>query len=168
MRWLEKSPRRFEKEEPVELFYRELKMRSVFGYLAVPVIIVALGLGIVMLMGGCMMQEWLPRFGFGLFGLSLLFLSISFLYGFARNEVRRFGIRDDAIWWDSPRWPRSSGSIPLDNVNKVTILEGEKLLVTMQDGTVRRVPWRVMGETARTVLIEHYPHVAVKFIRSSS
>ena len=156
----------------MELFYHEMKMRSVWGYIAVPFMVIFLGFGILMLIGALIgasigREYWVFELCLSLAGAFVLFISLSFFYGFIMDDVRRFGIRDNNIWWDSPRWPNSSGSISLDNVSKVTILEGCKLVVTMRDGSVRRIPWPVMGEAVRTILSEHYSHVAVKFIMSS-
>lgn len=54
-------------------------------------------------------REWLGLVIFGSVAAFLLFLCGSFIYGFVKNDVWRFGIRDNVIWWDSPRWPRLRG-----------------------------------------------------------
>jgi hypothetical protein len=99
----------------------------------------------------------------------MVFLCFSYIFGFVKNEVWRFGIRDDTIWWDSPRWPRSAGAIPLDDVCKVTVYEGGgKLEVTMWDGTTRRISCCAAAGKLRAILSEHYPCVAIEFIESRS
>ena len=105
----------------------------------------------------------------GLFSAFFLFWCLSYIYGFIRNEVWRFGIRDGVIWWDSPRWPRSAGFIQLDDVCKLTIYEGGgKLRVTTRNGMTRRIPCCAAAEELRAIFREHYPSVDIEFIESTS
>jgi len=117
------------------------------------------------------LPDWAARLAgtvVGTIAAFLLFACLGFIYSFVRNDVWRFGIRDDVIWWDSPRWPRSAGVIPLDDVSKVTIYEGtNKLRVTMRDGTTRRIPCFAAAKNLRAIFHEHYPSVAVEFIKSA-
>lgn len=138
---------------------------------------------ISLLVGGCFSLATLGFFSFGVrpwqrtivFGpiaAFALFRCISRIYAFVNNEVGRFGIRDDVIWWDSPRSPRSAGFIPLGDVCKVSIYEGSsKLRVTMRDGTIRRIPWSApfaASRQLRAVLSEHYPSVDIEFVEYST
>ena len=108
---------------------------------------------------------WLPAIIFGPIAAFLMFLCFSYIYGFVKNEVWRLGIRDDIIWWESPRWPRSEGFIPLDDVCKLTINDNEgKLEVTTRDGTTRRTRCSAWGQKLRDILRDHYPNVAIEFI----
>ena len=54
-------------------------------------------------------------------GLFLLFLFFSCVYAFINGENWELGIKNNHIWWDYPRWPKSKGSIELKNISKVTI-----------------------------------------------
>jgi|SRR5208283_443351 len=111
-------------------------------------------------------QGWLCP---GLFSAFFLFWCFSYIYGFIKNEVWRFGIRDGVIWWDSPRWARSAGFIQLDDVCNVTIYEGEgKLRVTTRDGMTRSIPCCAAAGKLRAIFREHYPSVAIEFIKSTS
>jgi hypothetical protein len=105
---------------------------------------------------------------FGLFAVFLVVLCFSFIFAFISNKVWRFGICDDFIWWDSPRWPRSKGSIPLADVCKIKIWEGlSKLDVTMKNGTSQRIPCFVANRHLNEILNNHYPSVAVEFIEGA-
>ena len=147
--------------EPMELLNWEQRARSpyscfVFGFVLVLAMLPALA------MIQLPLQGWLCP---GLFSAFFLFWCFSFIYGFVKNEVWRFGIRDNVIWWDWPRWPRSAGFIPLDDVCKVIIHEGAgKLTVTTRDGTSRRIPCYASRQV-RAILSEHYPNVAIEFHR---
>ena len=104
----------------------------------------------------------------GMIAAFMLFLCFSCIYGFVKNEVWRFGIRDNVMWWESPRWPRSAGFIPLDDVCKVTIYEGvSRLKVTTRDGTTRCIPCYAVATNLRSILRDHYPNVAIEFIEGS-
>jgi hypothetical protein len=103
----------------------------------------------------------------GTVGVFVLLACISHILSFLKNERWQYGIRDDVIWWDSPYWPRSTGFIPLDTVCKLIIHAGTgKLLITMLDGSTKRIPWNAYypaEEQLRDVLIQHYPSVAIEF-----
>jgi hypothetical protein len=103
---------------------------------------------------------WLAAIVFGPFAaflLFLLFLCVTFIYGLIKNEAWRLGIRDDIIWWESPRWPRSEGFLPLRDVCKVTINDNEgKLEVTTRDGTTLRTRCCSWGPKLRAILRDHY------------
>ncbi len=130
-----------------------------------PFMVILLGLGALLLIAGL----WRFHPGGLAVGMFFAFISLSFLYGFVRNEVRQFGIRDDAIWWHSPRWPSSQGSIPLVDIRAVTIWQnGSKLDVTLCDGKSRRVPCYANSRRLEAVFRDKFPNIAVTVVPDMS
>ena len=77
----------------------------------------------------------------GLFATFFAFGCCTYIYSFVTNPNCEFGIRDDTIWWNSPGWRRSVGTIAIDQIRTVRVLEGpSKLHVIMRDGTSLRIP----------------------------
>ena len=152
----------------MELLNCEQKARSVGGCAA---FLFALFLGSVFSV--CTLLILIPDWAvklvgliFGSIGIFLLFLCVTFIYGLIKNKAWRLGIRDDVIWWESPRWPRSEGLIPLDDVCNVRINDNEgKLEVTTRDGTTRRTRCCSWGPKLRDILRDNYPNVAIEFIK---
>jgi hypothetical protein len=147
----------------MELLNWEQRARSAYGCFGFVFVLVLAAFPLLALIE-VPLQGWLCP---GLFSAFFLFWCFSCIYGFVKNEVWRFGIRDDVIWWDSPRWPRSAGFIPLNDVCKVTIHEGAgRLIITARDGTSRRIPCNASRQV-QAILNEHYPSVAIEFIEGT-
>jgi hypothetical protein len=93
-----------------------------------------------------------------------------YIYRFVTNPKCEFAVRDNAIWWDSPGWRRSAGTIPIAEMSKVRILEGpDKLDILMRDGTSRSVPCLAVcrngdGRKLQDVLVANYPDVTVELV----
>lgn len=156
--------------ELAKLIYREQKPRSIYGCaLALFLVVLTGGFGLAtasaFLQGGWTVVFIVP---FGLIVAILVFFVFAWSYGFLRNDVWQFGIRDDRLWWYSPFWPHSEGSIPLETVCKVKVREGpSRLEVTMRDGSNHRIPCLGAARAVRDVLVAHYPAVAIEFIEDS-
>lgn len=150
----------------MELFYSEQKARSVFGCVVFLFLLFLAVAFILVTIAEAMNKSTLTLLP-GLASTWLVFWCFSYIYGFIKNEVWRFGIRDDFIWWDSPRFPRSAGSIPLSDVCKVTIYEGSgRMDIITRNGTSQRIPC-FRTRKAKDVLSEHYPWVAIEFIEGT-
>ena len=152
----------------MELFSYEQRARSVTGCAVFLLVLFLAGCFFLVTTAMCLERNWSVIIA-GSAAVFLLFLCGSFIYGFAKNEVWRFGIRDNVIWWDSPRWPRSLGFISLDDVCKVTIYDNtHKMKITMRDGKTRRIFCSPAGKKVQAIFREHYPSVAIEFIQDSS
>jgi hypothetical protein len=90
-----------------------------------------------------------------------------------KNAKCELAVRDDAIWWDSPCWNRSMGTIAIGDICKVTILEGpSKLEILMRNGDSRTVPcWAVCKNgdchKLRDVLVANYPELTVELVEGA-
>jgi hypothetical protein len=154
----------------MELIYFELKARSTPNYLGFLVVLLVS----VILVGVMSFSRDVPTKAVaGLFAALFAFVCCGYIYSFAMNLKSAFGIRDNMIWWDSPGWWRAVGTVAIDEIRCVRILEGPtKLQLIMQDGTSRRIPcnavWNLgRAEELRDVLVANYPHIDVELIEGA-
>ena len=150
----------------MELLNHQQRPRSTYGCAVFLFLVFLTGAFSLGTAGVLMQKEW-GGFWVPVCTAALLFFCLSYIYGFIKNEVWRFGIRDGSSWWDSPRWPRSAGSVSLDDVRKVTIYEGlSRLEISKHDDTCQRIPC-FCPKRVKDVLSEHYPCVAVEYIEAA-
>ncbi len=96
-----------------------------------------------------------------------MWLSMGALYYFAagvvafvRNEKWEIGIENDLIWWKSPRWPKSEGSIRVEEINVVALSdETTNGLAETRDGQSITIPHL---ENIAWFLRDRYPHIKVR------
>jgi len=151
----------------MELFYVEHKARSVYGCVSFFLLFFIAGGFILATACAFILGGWFFGVLFGMIAAFLVFLCFNCIYGFIWNEIFRFGIRDDVLWWDFPRWPKSTGGIPLDDVCNITIWQSGQLKITTRDGTSQRLSLCMPTRKLRKVLNDHYPDVLVEFIESA-
>ena len=112
----------------------------------------------------CIHHEWVYLSLMGSVEVAFAYYSVRLVISYIYNDAWRIGIRNETLWWDSPRWPKSKGSVPMADVCKVVIRESMELAITMTNGTIHRIHLIGDPEGLRDFLCEHYPGVAIKFI----
>ena len=98
----------------------------------------------------------------------LLFALGNLLNSFVRNEEWEVGIADGALWWRSPRWPKSHGSVHLDDIRLLTVYSHDSYaLVETARGEEIKIPFSGPAEDLRRFLGENFPGVRTKLVDTS-
>jgi len=98
--------------------------------------------------------------------------AIAFLIGFGmraasliRNDKWEMGVDDDAIWWRSPRWPKSNGTIAAKEIATFTIYSHDrKALVETRAGESIDIPFSGPAEDVKDVVEKSFPEVRTKWV----
>ena len=149
-------------------FYSEFKLRRPDTGIGIAVMVVIAALGTYIAIGALIQHEWLVLWCFGLFAVVFWVLSVRFGINYYCDDVWRMGIRDETLWWDSPRWPRSKGSVPIVDIREVVIRESQWLTITTAHGMIHHIEYIGDPGGLRDFLGEHYPDTALKFIMDGS
>ncbi|MGC3991685.1 MAG: hypothetical protein QM796_18740 [Chthoniobacteraceae bacterium] len=105
---------------------------------------------------------------FMVLGVAFCGLALSGFYAFIKGETWSLQIEDGLFSWSYARWPRSSGTINLQEVLEVVVDDcSSRLTFTFPDG--RRQKIHLIGNAAglRNYLVANYPHLRVKFVEGT-
>jgi uncharacterized membrane protein YdbT with pleckstrin-like domain len=80
--------------------------------------------------------HWIPR----VIAIVLIAASVSAMYAFVRDEEWSLRIDDHSLEWHYPRWPKSTGSVNLSEVRKITVNEHTgKLEMILKNEETKRI-----------------------------
>src|SRR5437660_8149141 len=94
---------------------------------------------------------------FALFGIFLVVLVFSGIYGSLKGETWSMSVEDGILSWSYARWPKSSGQIDLRTVRDVVVDDcSSTLSFTFLDGSTRKIKLIGHASRFRDYLVAHF------------